>query len=624
MLVDARFFRATVGHAARFAAAAYSMPQSRMAVILMAFLSLLPGCEHSSPLPAKKSVASDALPVHRDPNERLAEEGDLAALEIVVAPWLSRDADLKSDPASLKWLEMAARAGMAQAQFRLGSCLYFGELGDKDERAGTEWVKQAANQGHPEACGLLGLCCLEGSAVEQDYSAAVMWLKRALAMNEVNAAFGLAMCYENGWGTRKDEAEAFTLYRRAAREGVVAAQLAVSRCYTTGMGTESKPAEAFNWIKKAAEAGDTRARLLLAKHYQDGFGTQRNPAKAARLYRELAEEGYATAQLAFAGFCFRGEGVTRDYAEGGKWLQMAARQGNGKAQELMAVMFVSGEGVPRNLVAAYAWASLAAAQGVGDSVKMLDEIEERMTREQVAEAQRMAAEFTARLAEGDKADRRPVAAETSPKYGSGSGFFVTADGYFVTSHHVIEDAQRIKVKTAEGVYNAEVVRVDVVNDLAVLKVVGTFTALPVRGSGRIKLADRVATVGFPNPGLQGVSPKYSSGEVAALTGAGDDPRYIQISVPVQPGNSGGALVDMSGCVVGVVAARLDEQHAVNETGSSPENVNYAVKGSIVLNLLESIADVRPASLRSAGAIKASAADVARVAEAACGMGVVER
>lgn len=624
MLIDARFFCPTIGSPARCTSAACAMPRAGLAIILVAFISLLPGCEQSAPPSTENVVAGNTSPVGRDPVEQLAEEGNLVALEKVVAPWLAMDADLKSHPDALKWLATAATAGIADAQFRLGSCIFFGEVDEKDQVAGLEWVKQAAEQRHARACGFLGLCYIEGLAVDKDYSAAVMWFKRALEMNDTAAAVGLAMCYENGWGTRKDEAEAFTLYRQAAREDHVYAQVALSRCYATGIGTERKPAEAFAWIKTAAEAGDARARLLLATHYEEGFGTPCNPIQAAHLYRGLAEEGYATAQLAYASLCFRGEGIARDYAEGAKWLQRAASQGNAKAQQGMAVVYVRGEGVPRNLVIAYAWASLAAARGIEESVKMLNDIEKRMTREQIADAQRMAADFCASGAEDDEADGAQVAADRSNRYGSGSGFFVTKDGYFVTSYHVIEDARRIKVKTVEGAYEAELVRVDVANDLAVLKVSGTFTAIPVRGSGSVRLADRVATVGFPNPRLQGVSPKYSSGEVAALTGAGDDPRYMQISVPVQPGNSGGALVDASGCVVGVVAARLNEQRAVKQTGSSPQNVNYAVKGSILLNLLEAMADVAPALPKAVVATAMSATSVARAAEAACGMVVVER
>jgi serine protease Do len=73
----------------------------------------------------------------------------------------------------------------------------------------------------------------------------------------------------------------------------------------------------------------------------------------------------------------------------------------------------------------------------------------------------------------------------------------------------------------------------------------------------VKLGGTVATVGFPDIGLQGFSPKLAKGEIASLSGAADDARYFQISVPVQPGNSGGVLVDEHGNVVGVVSAKLD-------------------------------------------------------------------
>src|SRR5665811_2414323 len=79
--------------------------------------------------------------------------------------------------------------------------------------------------------------------------------------------------------------------------------------------------------------------------------------------------------------------------------------------------------------------------------------------------------------------------------------------------------------------------------------------------------------------------------VAALSGAQDDPRYFQISVPVQPGNSGGALVDDRGNVVGVVSAKLSARAALQTSGALPENVNYAIKSSFLLSFLESVPEV---------------------------------
>jgi len=100
---------------------------------------------------------------------------------------------------------------------------------------------------------------------------------------------------------------------------------------------------------------------------------------------------------------------------------------------------------------------------------------------------------------------------------------------------------------------ASVIKVDGANDLALLKAEGRFSALPVAASRAAKLGGTVATIGFPNVGLQGFAPKLAKGEIASLAGAADDARYFQISVPVQPGNSGGALVDERGNVVSVVS-----------------------------------------------------------------------
>ncbi|HMH08732.1 MAG TPA: serine protease [Terriglobales bacterium] len=88
--------------------------------------------------------------------------------------------------------------------------------------------------------------------------------------------------------------------------------------------------------------------------------------------------------------------------------------------------------------------------------------------------------------------------------------------------------------------------------------------------------------------MQGFELKLAKGEIASLSGIQDDARYFQISVPVQPGNSGGALVDERGNVVGIVSAKLSAAAALYTSGEVPENVNYAVKSSFLLGFLESV------------------------------------
>jgi S1-C subfamily serine protease len=173
--------------------------------------------------------------------------------------------------------------------------------------------------------------------------------------------------------------------------------------------------------------------------------------------------------------------------------------------------------------------------------------------------------------------------------GIGSGFFITRDGYLLTNFHVVKEAERLEVKYKSHVFKATVVEVDAVNDLALLKVSGAdFTPLAISRKDSADLGDAVFTIGFPNIEMQGVEPKYTDGKISSLAGMQDDPSEYQISVPVQPGNSGGPLCDANGAVVGIVVARLNDLAALRESGAVPQNVNYAVKAKYALGLVQSV------------------------------------
>jgi S1-C subfamily serine protease len=166
-----------------------------------------------------------------------------------------------------------------------------------------------------------------------------------------------------------------------------------------------------------------------------------------------------------------------------------------------------------------------------------------------------------------------------------------------------------------GLVDAKVVQVDAADDLALLKADGRFAPLPILPSKSVQLGSTVATIGFPDPGLQGFAPKLAKGEIASLSGAADDARYFQISVPVQPGNSGGALVDEKGNVVGIVSAKLNASAALAASGALPENVNYAIKSSFLLSFLESVPGVE-AKLKKPNMADEKFEDVVKQAQAA--------
>lgn len=170
----------------------------------------------------------------------------------------------------------------------------------------------------------------------------------------------------------------------------------------------------------------------------------------------------------------------------------------------------------------------------------------------------------------------------------GTGFAVSPKGYLVTCHHVVRDAERIVAHVGGSYLEASIVALDPRNDLALLKVAhwpGRHLALV--SSSEISYASAVLAAGFPDPSVLGTNPKISTGVVNALSGVRDDPRHIQISAPVQPGNSGGPLLSSSGRVVGVIAAGLNSIDRMANGGYLPQSVNYAVKADLVFPLLKS-------------------------------------
>ena len=244
-----------------------------------------------------------------------------------------------------------------------------------------------------------------------------------------------------------------------------------------------------------------------------------------------------------------------------------------------------------------------------------------MTQDQIAEAQRLARNFKPRKAEQAVAIGSPSGIANTGPSASGSGFFITGDGFLVTNAHVVKGGSKFKLLTTSGLVSARVVKVDTANDIALLKAEGRFMTLPVATSRSVRLGSTVATVGFPNIGLQGFAPKLAKGEIAATSGAQDDPRYFQISVPLQPGNSGGALVDERGNVVGIVSAKLSAKAALGESGALPENVNYAVKSGFLLSFLESSSEVI-AELRDPNTQDAKFEEVVKSAEQAAALVMV--
>ncbi|SIS65347.1 S1 family peptidase [Phaeovulum vinaykumarii] len=159
---------------------------------------------------------------------------------------------------------------------------------------------------------------------------------------------------------------------------------------------------------------------------------------------------------------------------------------------------------------------------------------------------------------------------------TGTGFAVTPDGMILTNNHVAGECRSLTVDGAP----AALIAADADLDLALVQMTGATGLSSAAFSPRPAALNADVTVaGYPLAGLLG-GLNITRGSVTGMKGLGGDMRQMQISAPVQPGNSGGPVVDAEGHVIGVVVSKLDAQFIQNEIGDIPQNVNFAIRGEI--------------------------------------------
>ena len=239
--------------------------------------------------------------------------------------------------------------------------------------------------------------------------------------------------------------------------------------------------------------------------------------------------------------------------------------------------------------------------------------------EEIPDAIRKENKLWARLVLGAQGTQETLARlpDSDKLRASGTGFFITEDGYLLTNDHVVRHAKGVKIRTPAGVFPAKIIKTDRERDLALLKVEnGACKPLALAAEPTVGLGDSAFTIGFPNVAVQGLEPKYTDGKISSLAGLHDDPSQYQISVPVQPGNSGGPLMSRTGLAIGVVVAQLNDLRVLAVSGSLPQNVNYAVKAAVVRDFLKNFTQLKlpsPAPTTSSeAAVKTTEEGVAMV------------
>ncbi|WP_459035320.1 trypsin-like peptidase domain-containing protein [Roseivivax sp. CAU 1761] len=177
----------------------------------------------------------------------------------------------------------------------------------------------------------------------------------------------------------------------------------------------------------------------------------------------------------------------------------------------------------------------------------------------------------------------PGAPKDDKSGSSGTAFYVTDDGVALTNAHVVEGCSGVSLDGQP----AEVMAVSSVFDLAALRLIGKHETSPLAfGQGDASLNADITIAGYPLHGLLG-GLNVSRGSVSSLKGLQGDETSFQISAPVQPGNSGGPVIDRNGAVVGVVVAKLDAVAVADAIGDIAQNVNFAIRGSLAKAFMSS-------------------------------------
>jgi TPR repeat protein len=244
------------------------------------------------------------------------------------------------------------------------------------------------------------MVAMQAAAAESRPADATAALRARAAKGDTAAQVVLGNMYCDGKGVAKDSDESDKWYRMAAEGGDVLSQ------WWMGMRAGTRVvlrdghyvgqqdwAEAAKWFRMAAEQGHAMSQCLLGDIYADGDGIRQDYAESLKWYRMAADQGDLKAQIGVAEAYEKGLGVPRNCTEAARWYRMAAKQepsqASAAAQRRLGQMYRDGLGVAKDYVEAYAWLNLAAPEDYTKKAQTdLNELEKRMTPEQVTTAQR--------------------------------------------------------------------------------------------------------------------------------------------------------------------------------------------------------------------------------------------
>lgn len=469
----------------------------------------------------------------------------------------------------------------------------------KDWPTALKELGPLAQAGDTVAQARLGHMLLNGTGTAKDVAQAVKLLTEAAEKGDSLAQNTLGGLYFHGLGVTKDPARALILFSRAADQGQPNALNNLGQLYFTGNGVAKNEAKGLDYLRKAADMGISASWESLGIAYWHGRGVDKDHAAAVPWLKKAAERGHMVAQNLYGAALWTGDGIAQDRAEALKWFERSGMQGDAASLLNVAHAKFNGLATAKDVEQAYYYYLLAERQAKpAEKAKYAEHREKarpQLDADQEKKARDKAAQWAPRAASpGDSADPSATAGKAEdkapprPQRTAGSGLMVNGAGVVLTNSHVVKSCRNIRVTQGDGGQSqaASVIARDDVNDMAALNT----TLRPAdfayfRDGAAMRAGDNVVAVGFPLSTLLSREPNITAGVISAMNGLRGDKRHYQITAPIQRGNSGGPVADMSGNVIGIVVSTLNAMKVADTSGAIPQNVNFAIKAELARKFL---------------------------------------
>lgn len=551
---------------------------------------------------------------------------------------------------ALKAWTLSANAGDIAAAYNIGLMYQSGTGIPQDTALAMKWLQVAAEDGDYDAQIDLAKTYLIGYNVGADIVESKKWLALAYKSNPESASADLKLVlnqatpiaqlligffFYSNQGDHQSYPDAFIWFSASAKKGQMVAQYMVGAMYASGLGIAADDNNAIKFLGESAAQGYPPAQNDLGVMFQNGEGVPRNYAIAFKLINAAANQGLAIAQTNLCRDYIYGNSISRDMVQAYKWCNLAAAQGEQDAvKELDALQSQMSQ--PQIALAqklSTEWAINSSTTGNNANNKDTKGTENEQTREKIRTAQTLlvAIGYDAGIADGVLGPRtiHAILAFES-KYGlaqdglvsdsliaelaqvesqrnrsnkvggnvgranrqlrlvsTGTGFYVTGDGYLITNAHVVRGCAEINFSFNGTTQTTNVLAIDNNDDLALLKSndsTGRYVTL--RGGPGIRAGENIVVLGYPLPGILSGELTVTSGLINALSGIEGRVSQFQFSAPIQPGNSGGPILDSYGNLVGITEAKLNDKETAEVTGSLPENVNFGINENTIRAFLD--------------------------------------